>query len=87
LREGTAAEAAFQGSGRHPRSPEHCGKLLAVLTELELIEYTAAADGGPACRVLEASRTELERSAAYRDCAERLATIERALATELPVAA
>ena len=91
LREGTPApdalERSLQGSGRHPRSPDHCAKLLAILTELELVEYTAAAAGGPACRVLEAARTELERSAAYRDCAERLATIERALATELAVAA
>ncbi len=81
-----AFERALRGSGRHPRSAEHCALLLSVLGELELVEYTAAAAGGPSCRVLEAARTELERSSAYRACAERLAAIERALAPELPAA-
>jgi single-stranded-DNA-specific exonuclease len=82
-----AFERALRGSGRHPRSAEHCALLLSVLSELELVEYTAAAAGGPSYRVLEAARTQLERSTAYRGCAERLVAIERTLAPELPAAA
>ena len=82
-----AFERALRGSGRHPRSAEHCALLLTVLCELGLVEYTAAAAGGPSCRVLDAARTELERSATYRACAERLDAIERALAPELPARA
>jgi single-stranded-DNA-specific exonuclease len=87
LREGEPADRALCGNGNHARSPEHCALLLAVLRELELIEYTATGDGGPTCKVLQAARTELERSRTYRDCAERLAAIEHALQNELPAAA
>ncbi|MEA2364119.1 MAG: single-stranded-DNA-specific exonuclease [Thermoleophilaceae bacterium] len=75
---------ALQAQGRYPRAPAACARLIVVLGELALIEFTA---DPPACRVLEADRTDLERSAAYRACAERLAAIERALAAELPAAA
>jgi single-stranded-DNA-specific exonuclease len=75
---------ALQGSGRYPRAPRVCAVLLTVLTELGLVEFSA---DPPACRILETPRTELERSAAYRAAAERLAAIERALAAELPALA
>jgi hypothetical protein len=52
-----------------------------VLSELAVVEFTP---DPPACRVLEADRTDLGRSAAYRACGERLAAIERALAADLP---
>jgi single-stranded-DNA-specific exonuclease len=81
---GEALRHALQGAGRYPRSPAACARLIAVLSELGLIEFTA---DPPACRMLEAGRTDLERSAAYRACGERLAAIERALAAELPAAA
>jgi single-stranded-DNA-specific exonuclease len=77
-------EAALRGEGRHPREAEGCALLLGVLTELDLVDYTQAAAGGPACRVLAGVRTELERSATFVACAERLAAGERALAAELP---
>ena len=80
-------ESALRGEGRRPRSPELCGLLLKVLSELSLVEFTACADGGPLCRVLDTARTELEQSAAYRDCGRRLAALERALASELPATA
>jgi single-stranded-DNA-specific exonuclease len=79
-----ALEAALRGGGRHPRGAEGCALLLRVLSELDLAEFTSTAVGGPACRVLSGVRTELERSQSYRDCAERLAAVERALAAELP---
>jgi hypothetical protein len=79
--EADAIEAAIAGDGRYPRTPRACGRIVEVLTELELIELSL---DPLACRVLEAGRTDLERSSTYRVCAERLATIERALAPELP---
>jgi single-stranded-DNA-specific exonuclease len=78
-----ALRCALEGSGRYPRAPAACARLIVVLSELGLIELTA---DPPACRILEADRTDLERSAAYRACGERLAAIERALAAELPPA-
>jgi hypothetical protein len=51
-----------------------------VLTELGLVRLSL---DPVACRVLDAPRTELERSQEFRDCAARLAEIERALAGEL----
>jgi single-stranded-DNA-specific exonuclease len=77
----SAIQAALQGTGRYPRTPVACARLLDVLGELGLIEFSA---DPPSCRVLEAERTDLERSETYRSCAERLAAIERALAPELP---
>jgi hypothetical protein len=74
-------ERALAGSGRYPRTPQACARIVDVLTELQLIELTL---DPPTCRVLHADRTELERSATYRACAERLAAIERTLAPELP---
>jgi single-stranded-DNA-specific exonuclease len=79
--EADAIETAIAGDGRYPRTPPACARIVEVLTELELIELSLDPLG---CRVLEAGRTELERSSTYRACAERLAAIERALASELP---
>jgi single-stranded-DNA-specific exonuclease len=77
-------EGALRGGGRYPRSPECAARLVRVLEELGLIAYARLEEGGPSCRVPAATRTELERSAAYRAYRARLAAIERALAPELP---
>jgi single-stranded-DNA-specific exonuclease len=74
-------EAALAGSGRYPRTPETCARLLTVLIELDLVELHL---GRRACRVRERIRAELTRSRAYRACQERLAAIEGALDAELP---
>ena len=79
-----ALERALRGGGRYPRSPECCGRLVRVLTELGLIELDVAE---PTSRVVRTERTELERSPAYRAYRERLSLIERALGSELPAAA
>jgi hypothetical protein len=85
LRDGTDAEQALRGGGSYPRSPGHCAKLLTVLTELGLASFVEAADGGPSVRLSEVSaRVDLERSALYRDCRERLVAVERALSTSSP---
>jgi single-stranded-DNA-specific exonuclease len=72
-------ELALAGSGRYPRSPEACARLVAVLHELELVELDAEARS---CRVREGIRTDLTRSAAFRACTDRLAAVERALGAE-----
>jgi hypothetical protein len=76
-----AIKAALRGSGRYARSAGACALLVRVLTELGLIELDLRARS---CRVLEAVRSELERSPTYRVCSDRLAASERALAPELP---
>ena len=76
-----ALRAALEGDGRYPRSPESCARLISVLTELALVEFTAEP---PACRVVDAERANLDSSPTYRACSERLAAIEHALAAELP---
>ena len=77
-------QEALGGSGRYPRTPRCCARLLTVLSELALIEFSL---DPPSCRLRESARTELERSAAYRAASERLTAIEGALARELPAAA
>ena len=80
LRALEAPERALAGTARYPRSPECCALLVQILGELALIEFDAA---GPSLRVLDAARTDLERSDTFRACRERLAAIERALTPEL----
>jgi single-stranded-DNA-specific exonuclease len=79
-----ALRRALQGTGRYPRDPGTCARLVEILGELGLVELDAER---PACRVVEGARADLERSVAYRACIDRLAAIERALAAELPAAA
>jgi single-stranded-DNA-specific exonuclease len=74
-------ERALAGTGRYPRPPEFCARLLTVLDELELVELTL---DRRSCRVREGVRADLTRSSAFRASSERLAAIERALAAELP---
>jgi hypothetical protein len=76
-----AVETALAGTGRYPRTPECCARLLAVLDELELVELDVA---GRSCLIREGTRADLTRSSTYRACGERLAAVERALAAELP---
>lgn len=74
---GDALERLLRGSGRYPRSAVVCGRLVRVLVELGHGAYEPAERS---CRVLEAERTSLERSAAYRAYGRRLAEAERYLA-------
>ena len=83
LRQGDQTEAiaaALRGGARYPRSAACCGRMLRILRELALLEYSSRAEGGPACCLLTTGqRTDLERSATYRWCRERLLAVERAL--------
>jgi len=74
-------EQALAGTGRYPRTPECCARLLAVLDELELVELVL---DRRSCRVREGVRADLNGSSAFRASSQRLAAIERALAAELP---
>ena len=68
--EGEACEAALRGEGPQPRSAALAGRLVRVLTELDLVVLDRE---GPALTVSERpERTALERSAAYRAYQQRL---------------
>ncbi len=79
---GEALRAALCGQGRYPRSPAACARIVRVLGELGLLRY----EGEEGCTLLEATRTELESSAAFRAYRERHQATERALAPELGAA-
>ena len=67
---GEACEALLRGEGPQPRSAALAGRLVRVLTELELVDLDR---DGPALRAVEApARTALERSAAFRAYHRRL---------------
>jgi single-stranded-DNA-specific exonuclease len=74
-------ETALRGSGRYPRNARACARLARVLAELTLIDLDHTAR---TCRVLDAVRSDLERSATYRASRDELMQIELALASELP---
>ena len=62
-------ESILRGAGPHPRTPEHAARLVTVLSEVGLV----AIEPGPSLRMLEARRTELERSPTYMKALERYA--------------
>jgi single-stranded-DNA-specific exonuclease len=66
---GERLAAALQGHGPHPRSATHCARLVRVLSEVGLV----AIEPGPSLRMLDAHRTELERSPTYMSALERYA--------------
>jgi single-stranded-DNA-specific exonuclease len=66
---GEALERILSGNELHPRTPLHAARLVRVLSEVGLVELTAS----PELRLLDAHRTELERSPTYMDALERYA--------------
>jgi hypothetical protein len=81
---GADLERVLRGDGTHARSPELAARLIRVLRELGLVALEHDGAGHRACRVLDAPRTELEKSDAYRAYAARLADAERRLDSALP---
>jgi hypothetical protein len=69
LRAGVELKQALRGEGAHPRSPIQAARLVRVLTEVGLV----AVEPGPVLRLLDAGRTELERSPTYMAALERYA--------------
>jgi single-stranded-DNA-specific exonuclease len=81
---GEACEAVLRGEGPQQRSGALAGRLVRVLSELELVDLDREE---PALRVAEApARTALERSAAYRAYQRRLEDGSRYL-TSTPIRA
>ena len=66
---GEALARTLQGPGPHPRSAAHAARLVTVLSEVGLV----AVEPGPSLRLLDAHRTELERSPTYMQALERYA--------------
>jgi hypothetical protein len=66
---GEQLATVLQGPGAHPRTPGHAARLVTVLSEVGLL----AIEPGPSLRMLEAHRTELERSPTYMKALERYA--------------
>jgi single-stranded-DNA-specific exonuclease len=67
---GEACETVLRGEGPQPRSAALAGRLVRVLTELGLVDFSSE---GPALTAVESpERTALERSAAYRAYQRRL---------------
>ena len=75
-----ALERALRGEGRHPRTAEVCARMLVILGELGLVEFSLEP---PACRVVEATRRELSQSRTFARGARRLAAVEQALGAEV----
>jgi single-stranded-DNA-specific exonuclease len=77
---GEALEAVLRGEGPQPRSAALAGRLVRVLTELDLVVLDRE---GPALRIAETqARTQLERSAAFRAYHQRLEDGQRYLTSE-----
>lgn len=77
---GEALEAVLRGEGSQPRSAALAGRLVRVLSELDLVVLDREGWG---LRVIEApARTALERSAAFRAYHERLEDGLRYLTTD-----
>ncbi len=72
--EGAELERALRGEGAYPRSGALCGRLLRVLGELGLAEVE-----GRVLRATPGPRTDIDRSAAHRAYAARLAEAQRHL--------
>jgi hypothetical protein len=73
--EGERLAALLRGGGAHPRSPADAARLVRVLSEVGLVSI----EPGPRCRLLDAGRTELERSPTYMAALERYAVARACL--------
>ena len=77
---GEAFEAVLRGEGSQPRSAALAGRLVRVLTELDLVVLDRE---GPALRLVgQPARTALERSAAFRAYHRRLEDGRRYLSSD-----
>jgi single-stranded-DNA-specific exonuclease len=76
---GEQLDRALRGTGQHPRYGSLCGRLVRVLTEVDLAAWESGSDGPRLVRCA-GERTDLDRSAAHRAYAARLAEAERYLA-------
>ena len=73
----------LEGDGRHPRGAAVVGRCMRVLAELSLASFDRAS-GTLRCTITNSGRADLERSQAFRACAEAAAERHRFLATLTP---
>jgi single-stranded-DNA-specific exonuclease len=67
--DGDRLAEVLRGNGKHARPATHAARLVRVLSEVGLV----AVEPGPAVRLLDAHRTELERSPTYMSALEQYA--------------
>jgi single-stranded-DNA-specific exonuclease len=77
---GEATERLLRGEGPQPRSAALAGRLVRVLTELQLARFDRT--GQRLTAVENPQRTQLERSPAYRAYQQRLEDGRRYLTSE-----
>ena len=73
----------LEGEGRHPRGAAVVGRCMRVLAELSLASFDRSS-GTLRCTITNSGRADLERSQAFRACAEAAAEGHRFLATLTP---
>jgi len=73
---GEELERLLTGGEAHPRPAASCARLLLVLVELGVIRLDRSERERLSCEVVEAPRTELERSPTYRAVRGRLLAVE-----------
>jgi single-stranded-DNA-specific exonuclease len=78
------SRAVLEGDGRHPRKAAVAGRCLRVLAELSVASFERTS-GTLRCRITNDGRADLERSEAFRACAEAAAEGHRFLETQTPV--
>jgi hypothetical protein len=80
---GPVSRALLEGEGRHPRSAVVSGRCLRVLQELSLARFDRST-GTLRCRITNGGRAGLERSQAFRVCADTVEEGHRFLQTLTP---
>ena len=76
----TVPRQALEGDGRHPRGAAVAGRCMRVLAELSLASFDRSS-GTLRCTITNGGRADLERSPAFRACAQAAAEGHRFLAT------
>jgi single-stranded-DNA-specific exonuclease len=79
---GGELHAALAGAGRHPRAPAVAARIIRILDEIGLAEFTRAGDT-PSARLVEVEgRRDLEKSQTFKACAALLAEAESFLGSQ-----
>jgi single-stranded-DNA-specific exonuclease len=80
---GAVQRKHLEGDSRHPRGAAVAGRCLRILAELSVASFDRSR-GTLRCRITNGGRADLERSQAFRACAEAAVEGHRFLATLTP---
>ena len=80
---GIVSRALLEGDGRHPRRAALAGRCLRVLSDISLANLEASS-GTLRCTITNSGRAQLERSQAFRACAQAAEEGNRFLTTLTP---